>query len=151
MPRQIAQLEVNNFTRGLITEAGPLTFPDNASLFEKNFELNKDGSRSRRLGMDYEDDFQIISTDVTAPATGDVVFQTFVWENVAGDPNKEFVVLQIGNILRVFDNTQTTISAFPIPHFDGSGVVAAIDVGSIDPSLRFGIAAVDGSFIGFPF
>lgn len=51
MARQRAKVEVNRFTAGLITEASPLTFPDNASLDEVNFVLNRDGSRNRRLGM----------------------------------------------------------------------------------------------------
>ena len=42
-----------SFVKGLITEASPLTFPENASIDEKNFVLNRDGSRSRRLGVDY--------------------------------------------------------------------------------------------------
>lgn len=51
MARQQAQAEINNFVGGLVTEASPLTFPENASLDEKNFVLNRDGSRRRRLGM----------------------------------------------------------------------------------------------------
>ena len=47
MPRQTVPAEVNTFVKGLITEASPLTFPDNASLDELNFILNKDGSRRR--------------------------------------------------------------------------------------------------------
>jgi hypothetical protein len=51
MARQTAAVEINNFVKGLITEASPLTFPDNASLEEQNFVLNRDGSRERRSGM----------------------------------------------------------------------------------------------------
>ncbi len=43
-----------SFIKGLVTEASPLTFPENASIDEQNFVLNRDGSRSRRLGIDYE-------------------------------------------------------------------------------------------------
>jgi hypothetical protein len=44
------KLEFNTFVKGIITEAGPLTYPDGASLDEANFVLNRDGSRQRRFG-----------------------------------------------------------------------------------------------------
>ena len=55
MARQKAKKEYNTFVKGLTTEAGPLTFPENASLIDENFVLNRDGSRQRRLGLNYED------------------------------------------------------------------------------------------------
>jgi hypothetical protein len=57
-----ATLERNTFIKGLITEANPLTFPENASIDEDNFVLNRDGSRQRRNGMDYENDYALVST-----------------------------------------------------------------------------------------
>lgn len=40
------------FVQGLITEAGPLTFPENAALSLDNVVLNMDGSIEPRLGLD---------------------------------------------------------------------------------------------------
>lgn len=51
MARQKAQLEVNQHVVGLITEAGRLNFPPNASIYEKNFILHPSGKRQRRPGM----------------------------------------------------------------------------------------------------
>lgn len=51
MARQKAKSEITNFVAGLITEAGRLTFPEGASVDEKNFILNINGSRQRRPGM----------------------------------------------------------------------------------------------------
>lgn len=51
MSRQKAQIEVNHYVLGLVTEAGRMTFPENASVFEKNFILQPSGKRYRRLGM----------------------------------------------------------------------------------------------------
>lgn len=51
MARQKAQVETNFHVLGLITEAGKLTFPPNASVFEKNFVLHPTGKRERRPGM----------------------------------------------------------------------------------------------------
>ena len=56
MAGQRRSLEISTFVAGLNTEAGPLTFPENASLAEKNFILDVDGSRQRRLGLDWEND-----------------------------------------------------------------------------------------------
>ena len=38
MPIAEAKIQVNNFIRGLITEASPINFPENASLDEANYE-----------------------------------------------------------------------------------------------------------------
>ena len=59
---QKAEAAYRSFVKGLITEANQLTFPDNASIYESNFVLNRDGSRTRRLGLDYENDFGIVNT-----------------------------------------------------------------------------------------
>ena len=56
----------NTFVQGLITEASPLAHPKNASSDEINFKLNRDGSRDRRLGIDFEDGFVLNSTGYTA-------------------------------------------------------------------------------------
>ena len=45
---QGAEKLYKSFIQGLVTEASPLTFPENASIDEDNFVLNRDGSRSRR-------------------------------------------------------------------------------------------------------
>ena len=54
-----ATKDYNTFVRGIITEANALTYPENASIDEENFVLNKDGSRQRRLGMDFEADYTL--------------------------------------------------------------------------------------------
>lgn len=54
MARQKFAKDFNTFVRGLITEASQLTFPDDASLDERNFVLDKDGGRRRRFGMELQ-------------------------------------------------------------------------------------------------
>ena len=73
MARQPLQAEYTTAIKGLITEASPFTYPENASLEEVNFILNKDGSRSRRFGMDYEDAFNLIDTGVDLENTNTAV------------------------------------------------------------------------------
>ena len=44
MPQSLTQRVVNTFVKGLITEAGELTFPPDASVDELNCVLSRDGS-----------------------------------------------------------------------------------------------------------
>lgn len=137
MPRASRHLEVNSFIRGLITEASPLTFPDNASLDERNFVLNIDGSRDRRLGVDYETDYQELTSAQPIPATGELAFSTFNWENAGGDPEEELVVVQIGNRLSFFDSLSDPLS---------SGQVGSdFEVGAGAKSYSY--ASIDGDLV----
>ena len=91
------------FVKGLITEASPLTFPENASIDEENFVLERDGSRSRRLGVDYEGGYSLTSTGFTAGqlATGKQSFHK--WETPGGDTTKAIGVIRINDKLWFVD------------------------------------------------
>lgn len=104
-------LERNNFVRGLITEASPLTFPENASIDEENFILNRDGSRQRRYGMAYEPSYALIDTTKNATTFTGLAIRSFRWENVDNDPTAIVGVVQIGNILHLLDLATTSPSA----------------------------------------
>jgi hypothetical protein len=64
MSKVVSEKQVNSFVKGLITEASALTFPENSSIDEDNFILELSGSRSRRLGVDYEVGHQYNSTGI---------------------------------------------------------------------------------------
>ena len=83
------------FTKGLITEASPLTFPENASLDERNFVLNRNGSRSRRLGLDYEGGYTLTATGFSSAAiqTGKQAF--YKWDTPGGDTTVAIGVIRI--------------------------------------------------------
>jgi hypothetical protein len=87
----------NSFVKGLITEASPLTFPENSSVDEANFVLNRDGSRSRRLGVDYEDFGALTNTGFTTAQlqTGKQSFHT--WESPGGDTSVSIGVVRVIN------------------------------------------------------
>jgi hypothetical protein len=84
-----------SFTKGLITEASPLTFPENASIDESNFVLNRNGSRSRRLGLDYEGGYALTSTGFSSAAikTGKQSFHK--WDMPGGDTTVAIGVIRI--------------------------------------------------------
>lgn len=132
MPRQTMPAEVSTFVKGLITEASPLTFPENASLDELNFVLNKDGSRQRRLGME----FKAGSVDLTLPVTtiSGLKINTFKWENVGGDPVKTATVLQCGKSIYIIDSSDPG-GAFEQTFVVGSSDTVDISMTSVDGVL----------------
>jgi hypothetical protein len=103
--------EVNTFIQGLITEASPLNFPPNASKQEENFELFRDGTRKRRLGIDYETGHaeRFCPNFGTFPPTTPS-FNTFIWEAVAGKVGQDFLVVQNGTSIDLYDLSKTPLS-----------------------------------------
>lgn len=134
MARQTAAQEVNAFVKGIITEASPLTFPENASIDEENIVLNKDGSRRRRLGLDYEPNYRDIYTSVVP--TPDTAYGSFTWKSPGGYTDREFLVVQIGNTIHIFDNSLLPVSANRINTYSiGTDTRQVMSIDSIDGVL----------------
>jgi hypothetical protein len=111
MPRAAANKNYNTFLRGLITEAGPLTFPEDATVDELNCELFITGSRKRRKGFNLED-ASALSTQTVNPGTwANYAIDTSNWVTVGGDGNTNFLVVQIGPTLYFYDQSKTPLSA----------------------------------------
>ena len=148
MPRQTAGVEVNAFVKGLITEASPLTFPDNASLDEMNMVLNKDGSRRRRLGMDYEPGFQIFSSG--QPSTSDIAYTSFVWKQPGGYTDKEFIAIQSGTRLTILDSSVNPISGAILNTYTiGASSSSKISMTSVDGTMV--VATGDGNIYAYDY
>lgn len=93
------------FVNGLITEASPLTFPEEASLDEENCVLNYDGSRQRRKGLE--------QGTTVSPTTNDdtnSVFSVAQWETANGDSDNNFTVVQKGRYVLFFKQLDDDIS-----------------------------------------
>ena len=99
MPQSLTQKAVNNFVRGLITEAAELTFPDGASVDELNCDLRRDGTRRRRLGAVIEQNAVASTFSVTDTDR----INTGTWDNVGGNPDLEFLVVQRQNVLYFYN------------------------------------------------
>ena len=108
MAKRGGLIERNSFIKGLITEATPLTFPENASVLDENFELNRDGSRSRRLGLDFEGSYTA-NEIISATQITDDQINTFEWFDAGTTQNKNFIVVQIGSILHFFDIEESDV------------------------------------------
>ncbi len=140
MVKKAVKAEINSFVRGFITEASPLNFPENSSVEEINFELNRDGSRSRRLGMDYESGFTLRNPTTTASLDKNTPIKTFEWENAGSIPGKTLLVVQIVDSLDIFDISVSPVST--------SGFLANVQL-TTTPSISntYSFAAVDGRLV----
>jgi hypothetical protein len=111
MPRSNQTGEFNTFVGGLVTEASPLTFPENASIDEANFILNRDGSRERRLGMDREVELVPYNLTYNTAPVGDIAISAFEWKDVAGISAKSFVVCQVHDKVYIVDRVDSTLKS----------------------------------------
>ena len=139
MPKTPAKAEINSFTGGLVTEASGLNFPPNASPDVINFDFNTDGSISRRLGFDFEPNF-----DTFAPPSGaNNIFPpepvTFKWTNVAGISDFTDLVVQFDNSLILFDLDTQSLSR--------DGILDSITLTDFPKDVRYSFGAVDGKLV----
>lgn len=139
MPKQSARAEVNTFVRGLITEASPLNFPPNASLDEQNYELNRDGTRDRRLGLDYEEDSVLIPTSLSIDAFIAANPIAFKWTEVRGDSQLNFVVVQSGQDLYFFDMGFESLSS--------QGFKGTLNLDQFPPNTRYSMTSLEGLLV----
>ena len=103
--------QINNFVGGLITEASPLTFPPNASIDEVNFKLKRDGTRERRLGIDYEDDYTLHNTGLTAEQLASSRQTFFNWPTPSGNVDVDIGIIQVAGLLFFVDMNTANPSA----------------------------------------
>lgn len=111
MPRAVSVKQYNTFVKGLVTEASPLTYPENASLDEDNFVLKRNGSRERRLGLDYEIDYALTATGLTALQIEEGKQSFHKWDNPGGDTTVSIGVVRIYNKLWFVDLLTSSPSA----------------------------------------
>jgi hypothetical protein len=111
--RATANKLYRTFTKGLITEAGYLTYPENASTDELNTVIKVKGSRSRRLGIDFEPSSAALTV---SSFTSSSTTNEYGWHNVGEDSSVNFLVCQIGSTLHFFnmDATPATKKGFTV-------------------------------------
>lgn len=110
MSRRKAPLQVNQFIGGLNTELGPLSDSADTTQDELNMNLNRDGSRSKRLGFDLETSYIEIDTGVAYDDAKVLASTSFKWDNAGGDPDKSLLVVQVANSLSIYDLDSAPIS-----------------------------------------
>lgn len=97
MSRSISQSNYNNFTKGLVTEATPLTFPENAAIIHENFEVEVGGRIHRRKGLEQVVPQTSGEDPVSLPDIG-TASTMYLWKNVNGE-NVNITVVQSGTFL----------------------------------------------------
>ena len=134
MSQSLNQLAVNNFVKGLITEAGEMTFPEGASVDELNCDLRRDGSRRRRLGAALEEGYSLTGTAI---ATSDRVV-VGEWTNVNGIAGLTYTVVQEGDTLRFYNKAEAPYSTQSVMGFvDLTSYEHAGSVGSANADCQF--------------
>ena len=121
MAIQSVNKEYNTFVKGIITEANALTFPENASVDEANFVLNRDGSRQRRYGMDLEEG--ATATAVPSMTSAAIGVSSHEWVNAGNTITNQFAVVQVGDKLLVYNASASSISSSLIATIDASSVI----------------------------
>lgn len=93
------EVAYNTFVKGIITEAGPLTYPENASLDELNFILQRDGSRKKRFGIDYEDNYVLKSSGFGVSQVSKTGVSFHRWDYPKGNLDLSLGIVRIYNTL----------------------------------------------------
>lgn len=103
MSRGVTNKIYRTFVKGLVTEAGPLTYPENASIREDNCIIYRKGNRSRRFGIDYESGF----TQSLGGILSEDYINEYIWSSAANRSTLNFLVVQAGLRLAFYDlNTE---------------------------------------------
>lgn len=141
MARRKAPLQINEFSGGLNTELNPLASSVNTTLDELNMEIRQDGSRAKRLGLEYEAAFNLRTTGVSYADTKKLAVSSYRWDNAGGQADKSLLVVQIGPRISIFTFSVTPLSDTPI-------YTETISLSSGDPYTRvFDYTTVDGILI----
>lgn len=94
MSRNAGTKVEKTFTKGLITEATGLNFPDDSCTDILNSVIDTQGRVTRRLGFEYEASHETDNFDRSAG-----VVSEYYWENAGATGTVNLVVIQMKNIL----------------------------------------------------
>ena len=139
MPKNAAKSEIYSFIGGLVTEASELAFPANAASEIENFEINRDGSISRRLGMDLEPLFQLFNPPSEVNPLTSPKPVTFKWSNVAGISNFSVLAIQFDDSIMFFD--------IDVANLSSQGYLGSLELDGFPKDVRYGLSSVDGKLV----
>lgn len=160
MANQVANKNYWTFVKGIITETSPLLYPENASIDEANFVLNRDGSRERRLGIDYEPAYSLVNLGSPYATLSPTAISSFDWKGVGGVSSVTLSCVQVSSTLYFFDANETsqssnqvgtvTLSASalysPLSYASTQGnlIVASKEIGQVVISPTFTAGVISG-------
>jgi hypothetical protein len=130
MPRSHGIAVQNKFIKGLITEATALSFPEDACTETFNCIFDHKGKVTRRLGIDLETNKNTTNQDLTGAA-----IVSYLWKNVGGNGDLNFVVVQIGDTLHFYRvDPGTSLSGgkhantVSLPSFAATGITTVVSI-----------------------
>lgn len=110
-----------NFIGGLNTEASALNFPENASLDEVNFDLKRNGTREKRLGIDKKSADTYSSAIYKSP--DDIAMQSYLWENIGASSTEVIHIIQVGRYLHCYVRDMSSSTTITV-----AGPTATVDL-----------------------
>lgn len=149
MAKIVSEKQVNSFIKGLITEASPLTFPENASLDEDNFVLNRNGSRSRRLGLEYEIDYALVATGIAQDVVRSSKQSYHPWTFPSGSTAVSIGVVRVHNKLWFMNMFAQNPSA-TLLNSGSSITIAGLTTGDIETTVINNFLVLVSSDLQYP-
>jgi hypothetical protein len=98
MARNVGAFVESNFSRGLITQASSLAFPQNAVTETYDCHFGLKGDVYRRSGFNFEFNYATKTINREGAA-----ISTYLWRNVAGDGTLSLWVVQVGGTLYFYN------------------------------------------------
>lgn len=147
MARSVGSVIQNNLSRGLITEATGLNFPENAVTDADNVQFEKVGRVRRRLGIDIESEGTAMAYE-----DSDGVIREYIWQSVDNTGGFTFLVQQIGWNIHFFEmTTNAALSAGIVPDSVDLRNFAAPGAGAIQNTPASFAAGNGYLFISHPY
>lgn len=115
MPRTESKATVNNFVGGLVSDYHELNNPPNTTVDEDNCDLDRKGSRKRRLGIDFEEGATASVSAWTEAEWATIYTKVFEWDSVNEDGEINFLVVQGGSTLSFYDMNFSTLAEGELP------------------------------------
>lgn len=107
--RSQANKNYRTFVGGLITEASPLTYPENATTAEDNCVIFRKGNRTRRLGVRAEEGFSLLAgNENNNIAQNTPRIDNYSWESVNENGETDLLVQRIGNFVYFYNHVSET-------------------------------------------
>lgn len=91
------------FIKGLNTEICGTVDASDYSKDELNCVIRNNGTRTRRLGIDYEEYYSFLA-DTVIDIHNDYAFSGTEWTDISNSLNKNYIVVQAGGTLYFFEN-----------------------------------------------
>ena len=138
-----------SFIKGLVTEANELTFPDSASVDEENFVLSRDGTRLRRLGLDYEDNYALKNTGLNTSVLKSTRQSFYMWESPGGETSLSFGIIRVHDRLWFID----LLSDTPSKNFKNKGnhiTISGLGSGNLEVTTINDVCILASKDINYP-